>query len=86
MKLNTNNIVMYAAFVAAMIVDMLAGYFHVIDQGTSTTVFVAIVSLLTGIHINTPTGTVSSVSAAPQVIVAKADNAQAVGNGEQSNG
>lgn len=75
---------MYAAFVAAMIVDMLAGYFHVIDQSTATTVFVAIVSLLTGIHITPPTS--GSVSAAPQVIVAKADNAQAVGNGEQTNG
>lgn len=84
--MNTNNIVMYAAFVAAMIVDMLAGYFHVIDQTTATTVFVAIVSLLTGIHINTPSSVVSPVSPAPQVIVAKTDNAQAVGNGEQNNG
>lgn len=84
MKLNTNNIVMYAAFVAAMIVDMLAGYFHVIDQTTATTVFVAIVSLLTGIHITAPTS--NPVSTAPQVIVAKTDNAQAVGNGEQNNG
>lgn len=55
-----NSLYMYLTFTIAMILDLAAGYLHLIDSNITQVVFVGIITLLTGIHINLPSGVTAS--------------------------
>ncbi len=52
--MNNSSYAMYAMIMALAVLDIIAGFLHVLPQGTTEAVFLSIASFFAGIHVIPP--------------------------------